>query len=547
MSAVITVGGRIVGSGTSMASTPYFRVPNGPRDGLTANGGDQSYGQTGTVGFVSYTAAGPGTGAYTAMQSLGSYNLVVALGGSYEGWQASNRNKENLVTAIKGEGSYANLRNAFHPPYVFLYSVIESSANVASGASYQGYTDLVRSQNWWTYTTGGGSGTLLQSPNSGFYEINYTYAWAASAGSAGVDEPICGNVYGALWNGYGPAQAGAIYFCDSLLTLNPQYFTTQGNGAAPNADGVFLDNCFTFPNGGGNLPSGTASWDGIGTQTNSTLAAYPAGASSLLSRGQAHFFQTMQSYLFSRNPGSYYLNFGNFGDYFNVVGFGSPNSYTASAMAGVFHGGLVEDVFGTGGSSFQTYQSFAQVLQGYHDTMDFCLYPKIVGIGIHLPATDGSSTATWLVGGVSTTVSAGTTLEYQCMRAGLCFTLLDEGYAVFIVSGNQWNLTRYYDEQGDDSLSQVNVGKNYLGIRIGSRPTAAAFANGMWAAPFANALVLFNPWGNGSQTLSLAQIQAVYPGSWRCLSGSQQPGINTGMSYTSRTFGDPDGQILLRA
>lgn len=551
MSAVILSGGHVVGSGSGICAIPLNQ--GFPFTGTTATGGDQSYGQTTTSGFVSYTVSGPSTAAYNAMQQLGAREIVVSLGGSYEGWQASGRNKQNLVTAIKGQGTYPNLKNTARTPRVFPYAIIESSQNASSGLPYQTFATLVINKDWWVYTTAGGS-TPLGSPNSGYYEINYAYQWDATAsGTAALDSPIAGTVYGTQSNGQGPAQTGATYFASALLTTNPldTRFQSLTNGAAPNADGIFWDNQFTFPNGGGNVATTTASWDGVNLQTNSTLAAYPSGASSLISRGQYHVMQTVQSYLASCNPGSTYLNFGNLGNYFNVAGYGTPNSYTASAMANTFHGGLAETVFGTGGSSFQTYQTFAEVLQGYNATMDFCLAPKLVGIGIRLPATDSSQTATWLIGGVSTTVTGATgtapALEYQCMRAGLCFTLLDNGYAIFIVSENQWSLVRYYDEEGDDFLTQVNVKKGWMGTRVGARPAAAAFSNGIWAAVFTNAIALFNPWANGSQTLSLSQIQAVFPGNYTCISGSQQPTINTGATFVSHTFGDPDGLILLKS
>lgn len=540
MTAFSVAGGRIVATGGGMYG--LSTLLDAPRDGLTANGGDQSYGQNSTSGFVSYTASGPGTAAYTAVQFIGSYNLVMPLGGSFEGFQTATRTKTNLVTAIKGLGTYPNTRNSRQTPYVFLYGIFESSQDLSSGTAYQALCDIIRANGWWVYTTPGGS-TQLAAQTTGFFVVNYAYAWNTSAGSAGLDQPIVGNVYGTSWNGFSVAETGTLYFCDALLTNNPQWFTSQTNGAAPNADGLFLDNCFTFP--GANLGATTASWDGIGTQTNNLQAAYPTGASSLIARGQFHVFDTMHKYLAARNPGSSYITIGNFGNYFNVVGYGAPNTYTANAMANQFQGGLVETVFGTGGSSYENFQTFAQVLQGYNATMDFCLEPKLVGIGMRLPATDGSQTATWRISGSSTTVTTGTSQEYQCMRAGLCFTLLDDGYAVFIVSGNRWQLLRYYDEQGDDTLTQVNVRKQYLGARVGARPTSAAFANGMWAARFQYGLALFNPWLNGSQTLSLADIQAVFPGNWQCLAGTQQPTINTGTTFTSRTFGDPDGQILI--
>jgi hypothetical protein len=72
-------------------------------------------------------SSGPGTAAYTAVQQLGSFDIVFPLAASYEGWQASGRNKQNLVTAIKGQGTYPNVKNASRTPYVFLYSIMESA------------------------------------------------------------------------------------------------------------------------------------------------------------------------------------------------------------------------------------------------------------------------------------------------------------------------------------------------------------------------------------------------------------------------------------
>lgn len=542
--AIYTVGGQIVGASGNITGTP--RLDLAPRAGVAANGGDQSFGQGGTAGFTSYTGSGPGTAAYTAMQFLGSYEIVIALGGSYESWPASNRVKSNLVSAVKafGPGVYPNLKNRYRTPYVFPYGILESSQNAGSGLPYQTLANLIAANNWWVYTTPGGSTKL----GSGFFQVNYTHAWGTSAGAAARDAPICGNVYGTLSNGQGPAATGGTYFASALLTTNvldSRFTGLNPNNAAPNADGLFLDNCFTFPGLG--LTSNTASWDGIGTQNNTAQAAYPSGASSLLSRGQYWVFTTMQNYLEACNPGSRYLNFGNFGNYFDTVGYGAPNSYTASAMAGMFHGGLVETAFGTGSDAFQAFQTFADMLLEYNATMDFCLAPKLVCIGIRLPATDGSQTATWTLSGTPTTVTTGTAQEYQCMRAGLCFTLLDDGYAGFIVSGNQWNLTKYYDELGDDSLVQVNVRKGWMGSRVGARPTAAAFGNGVWAAVFTHGIALFNPWGNGSQTLTLAQVQAVFPGNYTCISGSQAPTVNTGSTFVSFTFGDPDGICLIKS
>lgn len=532
----------VASAGTSGTSTG----PNFPRVAIVASGGDQSYGQAGTSGFTSYTASGPGTTAYTAVQQLGSFDMVCSLAGSYEGWQASNRNKQNLVQAIKGQGTFPNIKNNSRTPYVFLYSIMESSQNATSGLPYQTFVNLIRANNWWTYETPNGSGTILPSGNSGFFEVNYSYAWPGSVGSFVADTSICGHVYGTLSNGQGPAQTAATYFASALLTTNAQdsRFFGLTNGAAPNADGLFLDNVLAFPNGGGNLGNATASWDGQNTQNNATLAVYPSGASSLISRGQFQFFQTMQSYLATCNPGSTYLNFGNAGNYANTIGYGNLHSITGSALDNTLHGMFVENVSGVAGSGWQNFMTFADILTNYNYGLAYCLSPKLVALGNRFPATDGSSTTTFTTGGTATTVAHGTALEYQSARCMLALTLLNNGYFAVGVSGYNYGVTPYYDEFGDDSLTQVNVKRGYLGQPLSGVPTSALIAQGplgIWGRQFTNGIALINPWGNGTQTLTAGTLGGV----WYFLNGTQAPSVNSGALFQSFTFADGDGLILL--
>ena len=544
MNALVLSGGHIVGSGGFLCAIGGNGQANFPRIAIVANGGDQSYGQTTTSGFVSYTASGPGTAAYTAIQQLGSFDIIFPLAASYEGWQASGRNKQNLVTAIKGLGTYPNVKNQNRTPYVFLYSIMESSQNASSGLPYQTFVNLVRANNWWVYESAGGTGTILPSGNSGYFEVNYSYAWDTSAGSAGLDQSICGNVYGTLSASQGPAQSAATYFASALLTNNvlDSRFTGLSNGAAPNADALFLDNCFIFPNGGGNLGASAGYWDGINSITNATIAAYPSGASSLISRGQYHFFNTMQSYLASCNPGSTYLNIGNFGNYANTIDYGNTHTATANAMDGYFHGGLIENVAGVAGSGWQNFMTFADILTNYDYALGYCQSPKLVALQTRLPATDGSSTATFTTGGVATTVSTGTALEYQEMRCMMCMALMRDGYFAVGVSGYDYGITRYYDEFGDDSLTQVNVKRGYLGTPLGAYVT---LSNGVHVRLFSGGCVLFNEWGNGPQTVTASQLTAAIGGTYHFLNGTQQPLINTGGVFSSYTLADADGLPLV--
>lgn len=550
MNALVLSGGHIVSSGGSLCavgtSTPTGQA-NFPRIAIVANGGDQSYGQTTTPGFVSYTASGPGTAAYMAVQQLGSFDIVFPLAASYEGWQASGRNKQNLVTAIKGQGAYPNVKNASRIPYVFLYSIMESSQNAASGLPYQTFTNLVRANNWWVYESAGGTGTILPSGTSDYFEVNYSYAWDISAGSAGLDQSICGNVYGTLSSSQGPAQSAATYFASALLTTNVQdsRFTGLSNGAAPNADALFLDNCFIFPNGGGNLGASNGYWDGINSIANATIAAYPSGASSLISRGQYHFFNTLQSYLATCNPGSTYYNIGNFGNYANTIDYGNTHIATANAMDNFFHGGLIEGVAGVAGSGWQNFMTFADILANIDYAIGYCLSAQLIGVQVRLPATDGSSTSTFTTGGVATTVSTGTALEYQEMRCMLCMTYMRNVYFAVGVNGYDYGLTRYYDEFGDDSFGQVNVKRGYLGTPVSAYVT---ISSGVHLRLFTGGVVAFNEWGNGPQTLTTAQIAtALGTGTLYLLNGTQQPSINTGGVFSSYAMADGDGLILLNA
>lgn len=541
-------GGSTGGTGGTIVTGP---ITGAPFVGGVHNAGDQSYGWDTTPGITSYASAGPGTDAYNKTQDIGSYDVIWGLAAGFEGWETSTRKKQDLVTTLKGHGTYPNVKNASRTPYIFAYCIMESGKDVSSGSGYDRWISLVRSHDWWAYVNPGGSGTLLGAGPGGYCQINYAVAWPNAIVSVPKDTTIAGTVYGSLSNGQGPARTAARYFCSGLLVsaTNPSLdsrFTGLANGASPDMDGLYLDNSFTSPYGGGPLSSLTASWDGISTQSNSAEAAYPSGVSSLLARGQFAFWDEVKTYLATCNPGKTYLAIGNFGEWF--VNIDNIAAITGNAMAGVLSGGTVEEAFGTGGASLQYSHTFAQMLSKYYKMMDFLIAPKLLGLVIRLPAKDGSQTASWIIDGSVTTVSAGTAQEYQCMRAGLCFVLLEYGIATYACNGYDYTKYRWYDENGDDSLTQCNVKRGYLGKRIGARPTAAFFSNGVWLVEWDNGYSLFNPWGNGHQTITAADMAAKFPGVLiKCINGTQQHAINTGDVFASHTFGDPDGLILLKA
>jgi hypothetical protein len=167
-------------------------------------------------------------------------------------------------------------------------------------------------------------------------------------------------------------------------------------------------------------------------------------------------------------------------------------------------------------------------------------------IGSWLPATDGSETATFTTGGTATVASTGTALEYQLMRLGLCFTLVN-GNAYYGTGndGYNWAVTRWYDEFGDDSLTQVNVPRGYLGTPVNGTLTIITLSNGVQLRAFTGGVAIINAWGNGAQTVTSSQLSAQGLTGLFFLGGTQQPLVNTGAAFSSRAMADADGLILV--
>jgi hypothetical protein len=559
VNAVVVSGGHILSVSGSLYATSSS-APNplldAPWFGTNASGGDQSYGsnQGGFGGATGYTTAAPTTQAYTATQALGRNRMIIGLGGSYESWGTSgtNRNKADLVSACKGLGSYPNVINATHGCYVFPYAIFDSY--IPSGSGYQTLANLIvpgTGNNWALYETAGGTGTIVPSvaSGSGYFNVNYAYAWPVAAGTVPLGFTICGNAYGTMSNSQGPARTSAQYFVTALLTTNrtadTRFAGLSTNGAAPNADGLDVDNLFAYPNAGGTLVS-QASWDGQNLQTNSLVQAYAtgstAGASSLLADGQAQFFATFQNFLSTVNPGQSYINFGNFGSYANVTSNGNTHTATANAMDGILGGGWLEDVAGVASFGWQVYMTAAQILANIDYGIGYLSSPQVIGVGVRLPSTDGSTTASFLTGGTVQTVTTGTPLEYQLMRCMAALIHMRNAYMIAATSLYDYALVRWYDEAGDDSLTQVNVKVGWLGPPTGS---AVTLGSGVMVRTYTYGCVAFNAWGNGTQTVTNSQLNAITGRNQKLLAGTQQPTINTGANYSSYTFLDGDGLFLL--
>jgi hypothetical protein len=141
--------------------------------------------------------------------------------------------------------------------------------------------------------------------------------------------------------------------------------------------------------------------------------------------------------------------------------------------------------------------------------------------------------------------------DYQLVRYSLGLTLMRDGWAIYATNAAAGDLTSDVVDPGllatypvfDEFWGGTVNTAGYLGAASNSAQGAeqsGPWLQGVWRRDFVNGIVLVNPAGNGTQTVSLG-------GTFWHLSGSQAPGINNGAAATSVTIPPGDGLILLRS
>jgi len=122
--------------------------------------------------------------------------------------------------------------------------------------------------------------------------------------------------------------------------------------------------------------------------------------------------------------------------------------------------------------------------------------------------------------------ACGGASDYVMLRYSLASALMGNGY--FAYNGNgSYSSASWYDE--------FNVN---LGAALQPAVTAA-YQNGVYRRDFQNGIVLVNPRGNGTQTVTLG-------GTFHKILGTQDPATNNGQAVTSVTLNAADGILLTR-
>jgi hypothetical protein len=442
----------------------------------------------------------------SAFQTWASKIQLNILGGNWEGWeQAAGRTKEQVIAGIKSQSSvssrvyqYVNMNESPFP------CGNAHGLSPCSASWFPTYQDKVDAMNWWVYEVGT-SGTPANSTwNTAWGLIDMTSA-------APVDTAT----------GLGPYGWAAMYANNYFhlgCTGDPVWCPGVSSSPAPSLDGFYLDNVMYEPRANGDwLRNGT-------TQSDSASAVGTA-----VRTGELSFFTEMNQ-LF---PATHWAN-ADFADpadanapFDGALGaqeFQSPSGYSWAI-----------ETWG-GGLAMQTYYAHQYSTLASPAYLDFAAAFN----------PDGSDGLTYDSNGNALTSSPA----YQGMRHALAACLMGNGY--FEVNG-EGSTENWFDELAVDpstgaALSYPNVdsGLGYLGQPVASAAGAwqtAAWQKGVWKREFQNGIALWNPKGNGAQTVSLAGL-----GPLRQIKGTQAPSVNAGAVVTSGTvtLQDRDGLILLR-
>lgn len=122
----------------------------------------------------------------------------------------------------------------------------------------------------------------------------------------------------------------------------------------------------------------------------------------------------------------------------------------------------------------------------------------------------------------------------QANRYGLTAALMDNGYYAVMAPGETH--PEYDEFFGGSEHSASKLG--YLGYPIDG-PQQNAWSQGVFRREFDNGLVLVNPKGNGTRTVTVGS-------GWRRINGSQDPNHNSGQAAPTVTLAEQDGIILIR-
>ncbi|MGA3131489.1 MAG: IPT/TIG domain-containing protein [Terracidiphilus sp.] len=407
------------------------------------------------------------------------------IGGNWEGWGSTlSYDKEDVIASIKAQ-STVNTR-------VFQYVDLNELSFALNGSGFETYWNEVNNMNWWVYNAGT-SGTK-------------TIDGEDSLGDKGVVNMATYTVDPST--GLGPYAWGANYV-NNLLHLG----TISGKGnPVPDLDGFFLDNLLAQPDEAGDwLLEGSSQ-----STSNSTVGL-------AFRTGEKTFFDEMASIW----PAG--VQTANMGLDSTVL---DTSVVDFAPLTGVMSGGMDEAAIGVSWS-YESWAGAERMQLVYKNTWDNTGGPQYLFFGHADLQTNGVDAAAYTSGNIT-----AYSPTWQGMRYGIAACLMGNGYYTPTGTSGYSDATFLWFDEFDNA----GAGVGYLGQAVDPWKTGA-WSNGVWKREYQNGIVLWNPKGNGQQTVSLSGL-----GNLKHILGSQDPTINNGASVTnsSVTLNDRDGLILLR-
>lgn len=266
----------------------------------------------------------------------------------------------------------------------------------------------------------------------------------------------------------------------------PQFMAKWYNSAffspVPDFDIWFSDNALI-------KPWVDADWDRNGTNDSQNDPAVRANWRT----GMAHYWDAIKQL----DPDALILA--------NAAGDGSGNGslrepeYKNKIAGAVFEGAMGKSW------SIESWSTWETMMNEYRALMDNTTSPHLVVFNAYGDAGD-----------------------YAAMRYGLASALMEDGYYSYSSNaGYTDSAIGWYDEY------DVNLGKAIDG------PQRSPWSNGVYRRRFENGIVLVNPKGNGTQTVTIG------PG-YKHILGTQDPSVNDGQPVTNVTLQERQGIILVK-
>lgn len=261
-----------------------------------------------------------------------------------------------------------------------------------------------------------------------------------------------------------------------------QWYPTwlQQKYVAPNPaiEGLYTDNVLSKPRSNGD-------WDLNGSSTSSS----DANTQKIYRQGLAQFADNLRG-----ATGKNVLA--------NVADWGIPGA-TATEYQGKFNGGLIEHFLGRS-YSVESFAGWGEMMKMYRKVMATLAAPRY-----GICSTEGSPT------------------DYQLVRYGLASCMMDDGYFAFSDISHIYRGVPWFDEYS------VKLGSATSG------PATSAWQSGVYRRNFQNGIVLVNPKGNGTRTVTLET-------NYVKIRGSQAPSVNNGATVRTVTLKERDGIILIK-